>query len=84
MPHHQQFKKALRQLDKLRQRNKTAKSRVATYTKKVRTAGSREEAEQALRQAVSVLDSVARKGIIKKSTAARRKSRLSKFVQTLS
>lgn len=48
--------------------------------KKVKAATSKEEAQSALRDVVSVIDSTARKGIIKKTTAARKKSGLYKIV----
>lgn len=80
MPHHQHFKKALKKNEQSRIRNRAAKSRVATFIKKVRTAQSKEEAEQALVKACSVIDKTAQKGILKKETASRKKSRLAKFV----
>ncbi len=80
MPQHIQFKKALKVNEKARKRNHAAKSRLATITKKVKTAKSKEEAQDAMKTAVSVIDLTARKGIIKKTTAARKKSRLHKFV----
>ena len=84
MPHHAQFKKSIRQDVKRILRNKTAKSRMNTSIKKVVTATSKDEAETALRKAVSIIDTTARKGIIKKETAARKKSRLTKSVAKMS
>ncbi len=84
MPQHNQFKKSLKVNEKARQRNVTAKSRVKTMIKKVETAQSKDEAQEAFRKAVSVIDSTARKGIIKKKTAARKKSNLSKLVANIS
>ena len=84
MPHHKQFKKALKQNDAARMRNRTVKSRVATFVKKVKNAQSREEAEKLLCTAFSVIDTTARKGVIKKETAARKKSRLTKLVAKMS
>ena len=83
MPHHAQFKKSLRKEVKRNLRNSNAMSRLRTMVKKVTAAGSKEEAEAALKQAVSVIDSTAGKGIMKKTTAARKKSRLYKFVNTM-
>ncbi|MCD6308500.1 MAG: 30S ribosomal protein S20 [Candidatus Latescibacteria bacterium] len=80
MPHHSQFKKSLRQNPKRSLRNRIAISRLRTFVKKIRTADSKDKAQDALRKAISVIDSTARRGIIKKQTAARQKSRLSKFV----
>ena len=83
MPHHDQFKKSLRQNEKSRLRNKISKTRLATVVKKVMTASTKEEAQAALQQAISVIDSTARRGIIKKTTAARKKSRLTKMVNRM-
>ena len=83
MPHHDQFKKSIRQEAKRRLRNQAAKSLLNTKVKKVNSAASQEEAQDALKQAVSVIDTTARKGIIKKTTAARKKSRLHKFVANM-
>ena len=83
MPQHQQFKKSLRKNEKVRLRNRTAKSRLFTMVKKVQTAPSKGDAETALKKAISVIDTTARKGIIKKETAARKKSRLCKFVSRM-
>ncbi|MBN1291553.1 MAG: 30S ribosomal protein S20 [Candidatus Latescibacteria bacterium] len=80
MPNHKHFKKALKVNEKARLINHAAKSSVAKIIKKVKTAQSKEDAEKALITAVSMIDTTARKGIIKKETAARKKSRLSKFV----
>lgn len=84
MPQHSQFKKSLKVNEKARQRNIAAKSRVKSIIKKVESAQSKDEAQEAFRKAVSVIDSTARKGIIKKKTAARKKSRLSKLVANIS
>ena len=80
VPHHKQFKKALKQNENARLRNRAVVSRAATYIKKVKNAKSKEEAEKLLSETFSVIDTTARKGIIKKQTAARKKSRLSKLV----
>jgi small subunit ribosomal protein S20 len=83
VPHHVQFKKTLIQNEKLQLRNRSAKSRLNNMIKKVRAAESKEVGEKALRDAVALIDSTAHKGIIKKETASRKKSRLSKFVAGL-
>ena len=51
--------------------------------KAVRAATTRAAAETALKQTVAVLDRTATKGIIKRETASRQKSRLAKFVAKL-
>lgn len=80
MPQHKQFKKALKVNEKARIRNKAAMTRLKTFVKKVQTASSKEEAVEQLKNATTIIDSTAQKGIIKKETAARKKSRLTKFV----
>ena len=84
MPHHKAFKKTLITDKKKNLRNKDAESRLRTMIKKVRTATNKEEAEAALKTAFSVIDSTARKNILKKNTASRKKSRLAKFVAKIS
>ncbi len=84
MAHHAQFKKSIRQDAKRNLRNRVAKSRLRTSIKKIRVAASKTDAEAALKSAIPLIDSTARKGIIKKETAARTKSRLVKFVAKMS
>ncbi|MDI3298308.1 MAG: 30S ribosomal protein S20 [Bacillota bacterium] len=60
-------------------RNKAGRSRAKTAIRRFREAlatGDRAQAEAKLRQAISVLDRVARKGILHPNAAARRKSRI--------
>jgi small subunit ribosomal protein S20 len=83
VPHHKQFKKSIKQSKKAQLRNRAVKSQIATIIKKVTAAQSREEAEAAFKSAVSIIDTTARKGIIKKQTAARKKSRLSRIIARL-
>ena len=83
MPHHAQFEKSLKQEKKARLRNRSAKSRMTTAVKKVRAASTKEEASTALLSAISIIDSTARRGIIKKETASRKVSRLTLFVNKI-
>jgi small subunit ribosomal protein S20 len=60
-------------------RNRSAKSEMKTFMKKANTAiatGSAETITPVISKAVSVLDKTAKRGIIHKNAAARRKSRL--------
>lgn len=60
-------------------RNKAVKSNLRTVEKKYRTAvtgGKKDEATQALRTAISALDKAAKRGVIPKGRADRKKSRL--------
>ncbi len=81
MPHHKSAAKRVRTNEKRRQRNVEVKSRVRTAVKQVRAADSREQAEQALRAAASVLDRASKKGVLKSGTSDRQKARLSRYVQ---
>ncbi len=71
--------KRMRQEEKRRMRNKAVKSEVKTRIKsflKALESNNREEIEKLLREAVSTIDRAARKGVIHKNNAARKKSRL--------
>lgn len=83
MPHHRSAMKRLRQDAKRRLRNRSAKSRVRTVSKKVRALaeeGKKEEAADALREASSVIDRAAQKRVFHPRTASRLKSRLARAV----
>jgi small subunit ribosomal protein S20 len=82
MPHTKSAKKRDRQNVKRRAKNRAERSRVRTTIKKARTAAESdpkgEMTEKAYRQAASELDRAARRGLIKKNQASRRKARLAK------
>jgi len=72
-------KKDIKRNAKNRARNSTTKSALKTFIKKVRTAVTQkdEEATQtALASAIKQLDKAAKRGVIHKNQAARRKSRI--------
>ncbi|MFQ6093881.1 MAG: 30S ribosomal protein S20, partial [bacterium] len=64
-------------------RNMAQKSMARTAIKKVLQAEDKDSAQKALVTATSLLDRLARKGVIHRNTAARHKSRLTKRVNTL-
>ncbi len=67
-------------------RNKAAKSRVKTYSKKVDAAiasGDKAAAQEALRQATSVIGKATSKGVYHKNTASRKISRLAQSVNKM-
>jgi len=71
--------KRIRSSERKRLRNRRVRSATRTQIKKARRfieAGQLEEAMEATRKAVSLLDKAAEKGIIHRRNAARRKSRL--------
>jgi small subunit ribosomal protein S20 len=76
----------MRQNEKRRLRNKSAKSAIRTASKKVVVAAQANnvaEAKAALQDMIKRIDTAARKGIVKKNTAARKKSRMQKLVNRL-
>jgi small subunit ribosomal protein S20 len=82
MPHHKSAAKRVITNEKSRRRNVSLRTRMRAAVKAVREAGTRAQADAAYRQAVSVLDRVAAKGVIRKETASRHKSRLARFAAT--
>ena len=83
MPHHKSAEKRVGTNELRRQRNVAATSRMKTAIKSVRAAATRSAGEAALKQTGAILDRTAAKGVIKRETANRHKSRLAKFVQKL-
>jgi small subunit ribosomal protein S20 len=82
MPNNPSAEKRMRQEQKRRLHNRSVKSIVKTQITRARQAinsdTSVEAAEEAVRAAVSELDRAAKKGVIHRNNAARRKSRLMK------
>jgi small subunit ribosomal protein S20 len=75
------------QSEKRRSRNKKVKSEIRTDAKKVVIAvqgKDKASAESALKAMIKNIDTAAHKGIVKKNTAARKKSRMQRLVNTLS
>jgi small subunit ribosomal protein S20 len=74
-----------RQSEERRKRNKAVKSSVRTSVKRFVVLARKKdtnEAEAALKDMIKKLDSAARKGIIKKNAAARKKSRMQRLFNT--
>ncbi|OHD80217.1 MAG: 30S ribosomal protein S20 [Spirochaetes bacterium RIFOXYC1_FULL_54_7] len=75
-----------KQDEKRRISNKRVKSSVRTAAKKVVVAAHSKDkvaAESTLKDMIKQIDTAARKGIIKKNTAARKKSRMQRLVNLL-
>lgn len=83
MPHHKSAAKRVGTNELARQRNAAATTRMRNAIKSVRGAKTRASAETALKDTISILDRTASKGVIKRETASRQKSRLTKFVHSL-
>ncbi len=78
--------KRFRQSEKQRIRNKSVRSQVRTSAKKVLDAvntNNGEEAEQAFRAYVKLLDTAAQKGVYHPNTAGRKKSRMAHKVNAI-
>ena len=78
MPNIKSAKKRMRSSEKRRIGNMTAKTKVKTVRRKTRetlTAGVALTSEQAVREYSSVLDKAVKRGVLKKNTAIRRKTR---------
>ena len=79
MPNHKSSEKRVRQSEKRRVINRSHRTKVRTYIKKLRTAlesGKSEEIQKVLPDAISVIDKSVQKGVMHKNAAARYKSRL--------
>jgi small subunit ribosomal protein S20 len=86
MPIKKSAKKYMRVTAKKTLRNKKVKGIFKGAVQKTRlavAAGKTEEAQKWLKTAIQSLDKAAQKKIIKKNTAARRKSRLNKLVKSI-
>ncbi len=86
MANHKSALKRQRQNEKRRVYNKMYRSRARTFVKKARasiSSGDVEAAREATRLAVQDLDKAARRGVIHRNNAARRKSRLMKQLAAL-
>lgn len=78
MPHTKQAAKAVRQ-NKLRtKKNSSVKNEIKTSIKKIRVMIEAKDAKslESIAAAIKKIDKAAQKGILKKNTAARKKSRL--------
>ena len=78
MPNLSSAMKRVRVAEKARRRNRSIKSKISTMRRQMFetvSAKDKEKARQAFRKYCSVLDTSAKKGVIKKNTAIRRKRR---------
>jgi len=79
MPNHKSAEKRVRQNEKRRVINRSHKSKVRTYIKKLRAtldSGKSEDVQSVLPEVISVIDKSVQKGVMHKNAAARYKSRL--------
>jgi small subunit ribosomal protein S20 len=80
VPRTKSAKKAQRQTKSRNERNREQRSELRTAIKKVRSAGTADEAASAYAAAVSLIDRAGRKNLVHRNTARRTKSRLTKLV----
>jgi small subunit ribosomal protein S20 len=86
MARHLSAMKANRQSIKARTRNRSKKSMIRTFSKKAIAAaqsGNTEEATQAHRMTISLIDKAAKGSTLHKRNAARKKSRLAKQINKI-
>lgn len=84
MAHHKSAKKRIRSSEKKRIVNQMAESKVKTHYKKTLTTTNKEEVEKLYKEAVAILDKSVTKGRLHKNNAARKKSKLTKHLNTFS
>lgn len=81
MPNTKSAAKAMRQAARRKAYNLATKDKFKSAVKTVKkavTAGTKDAAVESLKAAMSALDKAAKKGVIHKNTASRKKSRLAK------
>jgi len=83
MATHKSAKKRIRTNERKRVVNQRTASRIKSSVKKMLATTNREEAEKLYKDAVSVLDKGTTKGLIKKNTASREKSSITRHLNSL-
>ncbi len=83
MATHKSAKKRIRTNERKRVINLRAATRIKSSVKKVLATTNKEEAEKLYKEAVSVLDREATKGLIKQNTASRKKSMITRHLNNL-
>lgn len=83
MPQLRNAKKALRKSEKRGEHNLNIKTNIRFLSKKTRKLAQDKDAqaEESLKAVIKAIDKAAQKGILKKNTAARKKSRLIKHIR---
>ena len=83
MANHQSAFKRIRQAKKSTAKNRHYRSSLKTMTKKALETKTQQDAASVLKEASSLLDKMAQKGIIHRNKAANQKSRLAKRFNAL-
>ncbi len=84
MANHKSAIKRIRSNASKRLRNRYQAKSTRNAIKKLRSSSSKSEASDLLKKVVSMLDRLAKKNVIHKNKAANNKSKLTKFVNSLS
>lgn len=84
MANHKSAIKRIRSNASKRLRNRYQAKSTRNAIKKLRSTSSKSEASDLLKKVVSMLDRLAKKNVIHKNKAANNKSKLTKFVNSLS
>ena len=83
MAHHKSAQKRIRQSAKKRLCNRLYGKTTRNAVRKLRATTDKSEAEKLLPEICGMIDKLAKKNIIHKSNAANKKSKLTKFVNSL-
>ena len=83
MPQSKSAIKRVRQSKERNEHNTARRSKMRTLIKKVLNETDKAKAEVSYKEAVSYLDRMSQKGIIHENNAARKKARLTKYVNNL-
>ncbi len=83
MAHHKSALKRIKTNEKRKIRNRAAASKIKTLMKKVYDKEDNKDVEPILKEAVAYLDKSASKGRLHKNNAARKKSALVRYVNSL-
>jgi small subunit ribosomal protein S20 len=83
MATHKSAKKRIRTNDRKRVINQQGATRIKSSVKKVLATTNKEEAEKLYKEAIGILDKGTTKGLIKKNTASRKKSSITKHLNNL-
>ncbi len=84
MANHKSAIKRIRSNASKRLRNRYQAKSTRNAIKKLRSSNSKSEASDLLKKVISMLDRLAKKNVIHKNKAANNKSKLTKFVNSLS
>jgi len=83
LAHHKSAIKRIRTSNKARERNIVQRSALRTALRKVRTAPSKDVAQEELTRTIPIIDKAVHKGIVHRNAAARYKHRLTRFVNAM-